>query len=251
MVCRSCGAEVSPYVTECPYCGTRIRKRAPKLERHGDELTAKESRRTRRARRRRELAVERAGRALASAERPYATLVAILAPAVLYVLVRADVVSALDAGAIAGDPGPDAWRYAAAPWVYDSAGYLFVVGVALALFASGLERRLGAPAVGILLVACGSLGMLAAGAVDDALGESLVAAGGNGVALGALGAWAVLRRAEVAGTGGDDTDWIGIATIAAVLLVLPVADDLASPVAGAVGGIVGSAAGLAASRAQR
>ena len=29
---RSCGAEVSPYITECPYCGTRLRKRAPKLE---------------------------------------------------------------------------------------------------------------------------------------------------------------------------------------------------------------------------
>ena len=29
-------------MTECPYCGTRLRKRAPKLERHGDELTARE-----------------------------------------------------------------------------------------------------------------------------------------------------------------------------------------------------------------
>src|SRR5579872_5265396 len=27
-----CGAEVSPYVTECPYCGTRLQKRAPKLD---------------------------------------------------------------------------------------------------------------------------------------------------------------------------------------------------------------------------
>ena len=26
-------------MTECPYCGTRLRKRAPKLERQGDELT--------------------------------------------------------------------------------------------------------------------------------------------------------------------------------------------------------------------
>ena len=35
VVCKSCGAEVSPYITECPYCGTRLRKRAPKLERGG------------------------------------------------------------------------------------------------------------------------------------------------------------------------------------------------------------------------
>ena len=35
MICRSCGSEVSPYITECPYCGNRLRKRAPKLDRHG------------------------------------------------------------------------------------------------------------------------------------------------------------------------------------------------------------------------
>ena len=35
LVCKSCGAEVSPYITECPYCGTRIQKRAPKLDRGG------------------------------------------------------------------------------------------------------------------------------------------------------------------------------------------------------------------------
>src|ERR687890_2594736 len=35
VVCKSCGSEVSPYITECPYCGTRLRKRAPKLDRGG------------------------------------------------------------------------------------------------------------------------------------------------------------------------------------------------------------------------
>src|SRR5438270_13154624 len=35
VICRSCGSEVSPYITECPYCGNRLRKRAPKLDRHG------------------------------------------------------------------------------------------------------------------------------------------------------------------------------------------------------------------------
>ena len=33
VVCKSCGSEVSPYITECPYCGARLRKRAPKIER--------------------------------------------------------------------------------------------------------------------------------------------------------------------------------------------------------------------------
>ena len=33
VVCKNCGNEVSPYITECPYCGTRLRKRAPRIER--------------------------------------------------------------------------------------------------------------------------------------------------------------------------------------------------------------------------
>ena len=74
VVCRSCGEEVSPYVTECPYCGTRLRKRAPKLERRGDELQAQESRRDRkrreRAERRDRMAQYRAD--IGEGERPYA-----------------------------------------------------------------------------------------------------------------------------------------------------------------------------------
>jgi len=31
VVCKKCGSEVSPYITECPYCGNRLRKRAPKI----------------------------------------------------------------------------------------------------------------------------------------------------------------------------------------------------------------------------
>ena len=31
VICPNCGSEASPYVTECPYCGNRLRKRAPDL----------------------------------------------------------------------------------------------------------------------------------------------------------------------------------------------------------------------------
>ncbi|HKQ17096.1 MAG TPA: zinc-ribbon domain-containing protein, partial [Solirubrobacterales bacterium] len=72
VVCRSCGSEVSPYVTECPYCGHRIRKRAPKLEREGDEIRVRETRRDRRRRRRRGRAAERSA-AVALGTRPMAT----------------------------------------------------------------------------------------------------------------------------------------------------------------------------------
>ena len=33
VICKNCQSEVSPYITECPYCGNRLRKRAPKLDR--------------------------------------------------------------------------------------------------------------------------------------------------------------------------------------------------------------------------
>ena len=48
VICKNCGSEVSPYVTECPYCGARLRKRAPKLERRGDVLEPKPRRRPQR-----------------------------------------------------------------------------------------------------------------------------------------------------------------------------------------------------------
>src|SRR5918997_5204313 len=44
VVCKSCGSEVSPYITECPYCGTRLRKRAPKLERGGTPKAPRKAR---------------------------------------------------------------------------------------------------------------------------------------------------------------------------------------------------------------
>src|SRR3954452_8804652 len=47
VVCKNCGSEVSPYVTECPYCGQRVRKRAPKIERGDDEPRPKRARRSR------------------------------------------------------------------------------------------------------------------------------------------------------------------------------------------------------------
>ena len=30
---------MSPYITECPYCGNRLRRRAPKLPREGEGRT--------------------------------------------------------------------------------------------------------------------------------------------------------------------------------------------------------------------
>jgi membrane associated rhomboid family serine protease len=239
VVCKSCGSEVSPYVTECPYCGTRLRKRAPKLERRGDEITARERRRRLRAPRLPRIAV---------AERPYVTIAAILGPAILLLVQRAADLFPSEVGAIVADPGAEWWRYLAAPFVYDDIGYLFVVAVAVAIFVRPLERRLGAISAALLLVACGALGMLAAEGMHsiglDA--GTLVAAGGNGLALGALAAWLAMRHLESRRNPGDDYDVIGVTVIAAVLLALPLVEDFANEWAGLAGGLVGLGAGLAA-----
>jgi membrane associated rhomboid family serine protease len=256
VVCRECGEEVSPYVTECPYCGTRIRKRAPKLERHGDELQPHESRR---ARKRRERA-ERRGRmaetraALGEGERPYGVIAAILLPAALVIVQRAADLPITDFGAIVGSVGDEWWRYLAAPFVYPDVPYLFVCAVGIAIFGSAVERRLGMIPTLVLMVACGALGMLAADGIEGALageGNILLAAGGNGVALGMLGTWAVLKAAELRANPDEDVEVIGAAVCAAVLIMLPLVEDFANVFAGLAGGLVGALSGYAASLARR
>ena len=143
VICKNCGSEVSPYVTECPYCGARLRKRAPKLERRGDALEAKLSRRARRLRfRRRRSAGE------ARPWRPYATLAAILGSAALLLVQKATGDSLSTFGGLIVPYEGDWWRFLTAPFAYVDVGYLFVVAVGLAIFSIGLERRLGSLATG-------------------------------------------------------------------------------------------------------
>src|ERR687893_2336249 len=77
VVCKSCGSEVSPYITECPYCGTRLRKRAPKLERGGTPKSPRKSRPR--------LAPLRAGEipGIRPDRRPYVTIGLVLASVVI------------------------------------------------------------------------------------------------------------------------------------------------------------------------
>ena len=155
VVCKSCGSEVSPYVTECPYCGTRLRKRAPKLERVGDEVRVREDRRDRRRRKAAERRERLAGRVDLGERleaRPLVTIAALAAPALLLIVERATNLGIYDLGAIIGPVGDEWWRYLAAPFVYDDLGYLFVCGLAIAIFLPPVERRVGAVA-SLLLVA--------------------------------------------------------------------------------------------------
>ena len=249
VVCKSCGSEVSPYVTECPYCGTRLRKRAPKLERADGEIRVREDRRERRRRK----AAERRGRLAERVlgedvtARPLATFAALIAPAVLLILDRATDLDPIDLGAIVGPVGDEWWRYLAAPFVYDDVGYLFACGLALAIFLPPIERRVGSVASVLLVVGCGALGMLAAAGLDSSFGDGIpIAAGGNGIALGALCAYVVLRDAERRADPTEEYDRIAIAVAAVVLLALPLVEDFASVWAGLVGALVGAGCGLAA-----
>jgi membrane associated rhomboid family serine protease len=240
VICKNCGSEVSPYVTECPYCGTRLRKRAPKLERRGDGLEA------RRPRRRRPRLSRRPRTGPPAAFRPYATLAAIFGSVALLLVHKAGGESFSTYGGLVVPLEGDWWRYLTAPFAYGDAGYLFVVALGLAIFGTGLERRLGSFPTAVLLLGSGALGMLAAAGVANAQDELAVIAGGNGMALGALAAWFAIRRAEARGTIAEEYDTIGVAVAAAVLIALPLFVPSADLVAGLVGGAVGGLAGLAA-----
>ncbi len=243
VICKNCGSEVSPYVTECPYCGARLRKRAPKLERRGDALEPK----PRRGPASRIFRIHMGSRASIGSQRPYATLAAILASAALLLVQQASGASLVTLGGLIVPVEGEWWRFLTAPFVYVDVGYLFVVAIGLAIFSLGVERRLGSAATAVLLVACGSLGMLAASGIASAQGDIVAIAGGNGMALGAVAAWFVLRRSEARHMVDQDYDLIGVAVAAAVLLALPIFDSTADVFAGLVGGAVGGLAGLAAS----
>lgn len=254
VVCKSCGAEVSPYVTECPYCGARVRKRAPDLERRDGGLEAKQSRRERRRlKKQKERERRQAGAGLRSiptvtvGARSWATLAVIVVPVAAMLVRIATGADVVDLGAAVAPYADEWWRFLTAPFAYDSVGYLFVVGLALAIFGPGTERRLGTVATLVLFVACGALGALAAFGIENARGALTVISGGNGIALGTIAAWYFTARPEAKATG-ESLDAIGVAVAAAVILLLPAVVDGANPWAGVAGGLVGTLAGLAAAR---
>lgn len=255
VVCRNCGSEVSPYVTECPYCGTRLRKRAPKLTREGDEIRVREGRRERRLRRdaeRRSRSEARRDAMEDLAVRPLATALLLVAAAVMFVTYRASDLTITDLGAIVGEPGGEFWRYLAAPFAFEDAGYLFATGLAIALFLPPLERRIGTPAALVMALACGGLGMLGAVGIDQALADGLpVAAGLNGVALGVLACYIVVREPERRAEPEESYDPIAVAVAGAVLLALPLVEDFADPWAGVIGAATGALCGLVAILARR
>ncbi len=245
VVCRNCGSEVSPYVTECPYCGQRIRKRAPKLERQGDEAPRRRRRMRTRLPRLRPDEIE----GIAPDTRPVATLTLIALSLLATVVLASGEVGLIDLGGILVPLHDDPWRYVTTPFIHDNLGYQFVALLAVGVFGTLLERRFGALATVAVFLLAGAAGAAAAVAADLAppfeevqIGYWVL--GANGAALGLLAAWLVDDRR--AARRGDErgNDLIGVAVFAAVLLLLPLAVLEASFVAGVAGALTGALLGL-------
>ncbi len=251
VVCKQCGSEVSPYITECPYCGHRLRRRAPKLPRV-QASSGTQSTRTRRwpvrGRTRSAPTRTRPRRSLGGFDRgagwrPYATIALVAVSCGVWVAWRGGFVS-LDKLIVIGPLQGDWWKPFTTQFAYANGLYEFVALVAIAIFGWLLERRHGPAVVLALFFGAGATGALVASAVySDA-----IVSGANGAALGLLAAWAV-PDLEAARAGTDyDGDLLGVAAIAAVLLALPFAQSQASWLAGITGGAFGLVAGLGLSR---
>jgi membrane associated rhomboid family serine protease len=240
VVCKKCGSEVSPYITECPYCGTRLRKRAPKLERGGIRREPKAPRR------RPTLGRLKPGEipGIRAERRPYATIALVLASIVLTLGARADFWE-VDKLLLSTGTTDEYYRTVTTLFLYGQTAVEVVCLGAMFLFGWLLERRHGPWAPLLVFVVGGAAGNFLAIAGDDI---GFVTAGGNGAALALLAAWAMRdvlgRRRGVE----DDSDLLGALAIAAVLILLPLASDDLSALSGLGGGVAGVILGLLLTR---
>ncbi|WP_022929554.1 rhomboid family intramembrane serine protease [Patulibacter americanus] len=283
-VCRSCGQQVSSFVTECPYCGTRLRQRAPRLDRKDGDLEAllrapaAEPDRTLqpvdgeddnvvplKTRRRRPLSsrgtkrttprkpttarTPKRGRlaGLGSDGRPWVTIAIVVLSMVSLPL--QGFVSPLDLVLRDGVP---AWHAltGALTYVTGTTWHALAVLTTFGVFGWLWERRAGALGALVVLVAflvAGVGGVLA----DQALDANPASAGAAGAAVALATAWIVTEIRARARKESIDGDLAG----AAVLLLVPVATTIitptGAPVGLAIGVLLGGLMGLALDAARR
>jgi membrane associated rhomboid family serine protease len=240
VVCKNCGSEVSPYITECPYCGNRLRKRAPKIDREG--------RMTERQRRLRpptpSLPRLKTGEipGIRGDSHPYATVLLVVLGFVGSLLWRTGLFndSVVQLVIVPRPWSQQIWRLFTAPFVYNNTGFAFAALGAIAIYGWLLERRHGMLPVILLFLLGGAGGM----ALSAEVLPNTVVLGGNGIALALLVAWAVpdlltLRRREEI-----DGDLIGTAAIALVVALMPLVAVGASWIADGTGVVAGLLVGL-------
>ncbi len=232
VICKSCGSEVSPYITECPYCGNRLRKRAPKIDRQGRVAE-------RRRRRPPAPSLPRLKRGeipgIRAESRPYATIVLVVLGLVGCLLWRTGLVASGPDRDRPASPGPHWWRLLTAPFVYDNTGFAIVTLGTIGLYGTLVERRHG-PIPVIALVALGGIGGIAA---TVAVYPDPVVLGANGAALALLVAWAIPDLLTLRAGEEIEGDLLGTAVIAVVVALMPLVVADASWVADGVGVLAG------------
>jgi membrane associated rhomboid family serine protease len=237
VICKNCSAEVSPYITECPYCGARLRKRAPKLDKKSGRVKEPKPRRPR-------LGPLRKGEIpgiRTEHSRPYGTIALVLASIVVTLLFKSGLLSP---GDIVLGFETDPWRTVTTLFIYSETGYELIALSAVFLFGWLLERRHGIWAPLLVFLAGGAAGNFLVIGAD----EGAVSVGANGAALALLCAWAV--RPVLARRRGldDETDLLGVLAFGVVLLLLPLASTDAHSLAGLGGALAGIVLGLLLAR---
>jgi membrane associated rhomboid family serine protease len=257
VVCKQCGSEVSPYITECPYCGHRLRRRAPDLPRGAGAGAPQRQRRLRLPRLGRSargsegavLAPARATRRVRGATglrvdaRPYATVALVVLGCAGWILLRGGYIG-VDKLMIIGPLNGDWWKLFSTQFAYLNGMYAFVTLLAIAIFGWLVERRSGPVVALVVFFGAGATGALVASAV---YAVPLVS-GGNGAALGLLAAWAVPDLIDARAGNYYEGDLLGVAAIAVLLLALPYARPEASWLAGVTGAVVGLVLGYGIGR---
>jgi membrane associated rhomboid family serine protease len=244
---------VSPYITECPYCGHRLRRRAPKLPRMNAPSRAprglSRGRLRLRGRTPRPSLSGSAPRGLGWAHelrtgvRPYATIALVAASCAAWVAWHAKPGLYRDM-TIIGPLNGDWWKVFTTLFAYGNGLYEFVTLVVVAIFGWLLERRHGPVLVLALFLGGGATGALVASAAYT----DPIVSGGNGGALALLAAWAV-PDLEAARTGSYyEGDLLGAGALAAVLLAMPFAVAEASWLAGVTGALMGLVVGFGVCR---
>ena len=261
VVCKQCGSEVSPYVTECPYCGHRLRRRAPKLPRDGglkgSSSSGSSARPSGRLSRRWHLRVPRLspGRmrrgeiAGIRADAPaYATIALVVASCAVWIATKGGYLE-LAKLPVLGPLRGDWWRLLTWQFAnlagFAGAVYLFSCMLAVGVFGWRNERRHGPLLVLVLFFGAG----VTAGLLAEAVYPLPLLLGANAGALALLAAWAVPDLQDMRRGQYYDGDLLGTAAIAAVLLAMPLAlGDGVSWLAGLTGGAFGLLVGLGLSR---
>jgi membrane associated rhomboid family serine protease len=236
VVCKKCGSEVSPYITECPYCGTRLRKRAPKIDRRSGEAAPRAQRRSVRPTLTPLRTNEIPGIRGDPMGRPNATYL-LLALSLFGFLVLPFVDNA-DVGLVTLDQAP--WKIAAAAFLYPNVWYQLAVLLTIGLFGWRLELRHGPVLVIALFLACG----IGGNAIAAAVGADSIIFGAPGAAMGMLAAWALPDIVRMRRGVEHDGDLLGTLVLGLVVAAMPLVTSYASAVATFSGLALGGLAGL-------